>query len=87
MVVFIPNQNTTGTHINVSGVGLPKYAKNKDNAIKLMEFLSSEKAQKQFAEANFEYPVNPNVEPSELLKSWGDFKAQDINLSLQEKTI
>ncbi|ABO50058.1 extracellular solute-binding protein, family 1 [Desulforamulus reducens MI-1] len=82
VAVFFPNQNTTGTHINVSGVGLTKYAKNKDNAIKLMEFLSSEKAQKQFAEANFEYPVNPNVEPSELLKSWGDFKAQDINLSL-----
>ncbi|CCO08142.1 Fe(3+) ABC transporter substrate-binding protein [Desulforamulus hydrothermalis] len=80
--VFFPNQDTSGTHINVSGVGLVKYAKNKENAIKLMEFLSGEKAQKQFAEANFEYPVNPNVEPSELLKSWGDFKSQNINLTL-----
>ncbi|GAB6180899.1 Fe(3+) ABC transporter substrate-binding protein [Desulfotomaculum defluvii] len=79
--VFFPNQATTGTHINVSGIGLTKNAKNNANAIKLMEFLSSDIAQKQFAEANFEYPVNPNVEPSELLKSWGDFKAQDINLS------
>lgn len=79
--VFFPNQATTGTHINVSGIGLTKNAKNNANAIKLMEFLSSDLAQKQFAEANFEYPVNPNVEPSDLLKSWGDFKAQDINLS------
>ncbi|MFZ5944714.1 MAG: Fe(3+) ABC transporter substrate-binding protein [Bacillota bacterium] len=80
--VFFPNQNSTGTHINISGAGLTKYAKNKENAIKLIEFLSSEKAQKEFAEANFEYPANPSIEPSDLLKSWGEFKAQDINLSL-----
>ncbi|QEK11252.1 Fe(3+) ABC transporter substrate-binding protein [Crassaminicella thermophila] len=79
--VFFPNQATTGTHINVSGIGLTKYSKNKENAIKLIEFLSSEKAQKQFAEANYEYPANPKVEPSELLKSWGEFKPQNINLS------
>lgn len=79
--VFFPNQNTTGTHVNISGVGITKSAKNKDNAVKLIEFLSSEKAQKLFAEANYEYPANPAIAPSELLKSWGDFKAQDINLS------
>jgi len=79
--VFFPNQETTGTHINVSGIGLTKYANNTENAIKLMEFLSGKEAQKQYAEANFEYPVNPNVEPAELLKSWGEFKAQDINLT------
>lgn len=79
--VFFPNQDTTGTHVNVSGAGVVKNSKNKENAEKLIEFLSGEKAQKQFAEANYEYPVNPNVEPSELLKSWGEFKAQDINLS------
>ncbi len=80
--IIFPDQEGTGTHINVSGIGLTKYAKNKENAIKLMEFLSSVKAQQQFAEANFEYPANPAVEPSELLKSWGDFKRQDISLSL-----
>ncbi|MCT4619180.1 MAG: Fe(3+) ABC transporter substrate-binding protein [Marinisporobacter sp.] len=79
--VFFPNQDTTGTHINVSGIGLTKHAKNKENAIKLMEFLSGEKAQKQFAEGNYEYPANPKIEPSELLKSWGEFKTQNINLS------
>ncbi|WP_404462723.1 Fe(3+) ABC transporter substrate-binding protein [Sutcliffiella horikoshii] len=79
--VFFPNQDTTGTHINISGAGVTKHAKNKENAVKFIEFLSSEEAQGQFAEANSEYPVNEKVEPSELLKSWGEFKEQDINLS------
>lgn len=79
--VYFPNQSTTGTHVNVSGVALTKEAKNKENGIKFMEFLSSEKAQKQFAEANFEYPVNPNVEAAALLKSWGNFKPQNVNLT------
>ncbi|KUO62589.1 MAG: Fe(3+) ABC transporter substrate-binding protein [Gracilibacter sp. BRH_c7a] len=83
--VFFPNQETTGTHINVSGIGLTKSAKNPKNAIKLMEFLVSEKAQKLFAEANFEYPVNPDVQSAEMLKAWGKFKSQDINLSLLGK--
>ncbi len=80
--VFFPDQEGAGTHINVSGGGLTKNAKNKENAIKLMEFLASEKAQKEFAESNFEYPANPEVEQSELLKSWGEFKPQNIKLSL-----
>ncbi|WBW96882.1 Fe(3+) ABC transporter substrate-binding protein [Oceanirhabdus sp. W0125-5] len=79
--VFFPDQNGDGTHVNVSGVGMTKEAKNKENALKLMEFLSSEKAQKQYAQANYEYPVNKNVEASELLKSWGEFETQKINLS------
>jgi iron(III) transport system substrate-binding protein len=80
--VFFPNQETTGTHVNVSGAGVVKGSKNKENAIALLEFLTSEEAQGAFAEANYEYPVNPNVEPSELLKSWGEFKEQDIPLSV-----
>ncbi|OCA86114.1 Fe(3+) ABC transporter substrate-binding protein [Bacillus sp. FJAT-27225] len=83
--VFFPNQETTGTHINVSAIGVTKHAKNKENAIKFMEFLSSEEAQGKFAEVNFEYPANPNVEPSDFLKSWGEFKEQDINLSVLGK--
>lgn len=79
--VFFPNQNTTGTHVNVSGAGVTKNSKNKDNAVKFIGFLSGEKAQKEFAEANYEYPANPAVQPSELLKSWGQFKTQNINLS------
>lgn len=79
--LFFPNQETTGTHVNICGLGVTKHAKNKENAIKLIEFLSSEEAQVRFAEANYEYPVNPNAETSELLQSWGEFKEQDINLT------
>lgn len=79
--ILFPDQDGTGTHINISGIGLTKYSKNKENAISFMEFLAGEKAQQQFAENNHEYPVNPRVEPSELLKSWGDFRTQDISLA------
>lgn len=79
--IFFPNQDTTGTHVNVSGAGVVKSSQNKDNAIKLLEFLSAPEAQETFAEANYEYPVNEAVEATELLKSWGEFKEQDIPLS------
>jgi len=81
VAVFFPNQNTSGTHINISGAGVVKYSKNKENAIKFLEFLSGVEAQKHFGEANFEYPVHPEVEPSELLKSWGEFVEDKINLN------
>lgn len=70
-----------GTHINVSGAGVVKNAPNRENAVKLLEYLSSASAQKFFASANYEYPVNPDVKASELLQSWGDFEAQNINLT------
>lgn len=80
--IFFPNQDTTGTHINISGAAVTKHAKNVENAIKFIEFLTSEEAQFVFAEGNNEYPVNPNVEPTELLASWGEFKEQDIDLTI-----
>ncbi|WP_066499559.1 Fe(3+) ABC transporter substrate-binding protein [Abyssisolibacter fermentans] len=83
--VFFPNQETNGTHINISGAGLTKHGKHSDEAIKLIEYLTGEKAQYDYANANYEYPVNPNVEPSDLLKSWGEFSRQDIDLSLLGK--
>ncbi|MET3682737.1 iron(III) transport system substrate-binding protein [Alkalibacillus flavidus] len=79
--VFFPNQDSTGAHVNVSGAGLAANAPNEENAIALIEHLSSEDVQGQFASANYEYPVNPNVEPAETLQQWGDFETQDINLS------
>jgi len=75
--VFFPEP----THVNISGVVINKYSKNAENAVKLIEYLTSEEVQKQYTDKNFEYPANPNVEPTELLKSWGEFKAQDIKLS------
>ncbi len=80
--VFFPNQDGRGTHINVSGIGVTRYAKNKANAVKFIEFLSDKKSQKVFAEANFEYPVNPQVEASDLVKSFGEFKADSLDLTL-----
>ena len=80
MGVFFPNQNDRGTHINISGAGVAKYSKNKENAVKLLEFLVSPKAQGMFAEANYEYPVNKNVKPSALLESWGTFKEDTLDL-------
>ncbi len=79
--VFFPNQEDRGTHINISGIALTKSSKNEANAIKLIEFLADIKAQKIFAEANYEYPVNKNVKPSKLLQSWGDFKEDKLPLS------
>ncbi|HSJ66036.1 MAG TPA: Fe(3+) ABC transporter substrate-binding protein [Anditalea sp.] len=78
--IFFPNQADRGTHINVSGAGVTKHAPNKENAIKLIEFLSGEEAQSLLADINFEYPVNPSVEHSPLLKSWGDFRSDELNL-------
>ena len=79
--LFFPAQDTTGTHINISGAGVTTYAKHKENAIKLIEFLSSQEAQVAFAEGNSEYPVNPKVKPSGVVASWGTFKEDNISLS------
>lgn len=76
--LVFPNQANRGTHMNISGMGLTKYAKHKEAAVALMRYLSEPKAQKIYAEANFEYPVNPSVKPSELVASWGDFKRDKI---------
>ncbi|WP_319531094.1 Fe(3+) ABC transporter substrate-binding protein [uncultured Cohaesibacter sp.] len=79
--ILFPNTEGRGTHVNISGMLLTKHAPNKDNAIKLMEFLSSAEAQQMYAEGNYEYPVLGDVEPSEIVKSWGDFKPDPISLN------
>jgi iron(III) transport system substrate-binding protein len=81
--VFFPNQgeDESGSHINVSGIGLAKNAPNKENAIKLMEFLTSESAQKTYTDTSYEYPANPNVEPNEIVKKWGSFKKDILDLN------
>lgn len=79
--VFFPNQDTTGTHLNISGAGLIKHSKNKDNAIKLIEYLTAPEAQAVISKSNFEFPVNKEAEMPELLKSWGEFKHQGIDFA------
>jgi iron(III) transport system substrate-binding protein len=85
MGVIWPNQQDRGVHVNISGAGITKHAKNPENALKLLQFLVSPESQKWYAEVNFEYPVNAKAEISELVKSWGDFKSDMLNLDVLGK--
>jgi iron(III) transport system substrate-binding protein len=78
---FFPDQQGAGTHINVSGAGVTRSAPNRENAIRLIEFLSEDEAQALFAEANQEYPVKPGVAWSKTLQGWGDFRADRLDLT------
>lgn len=75
-----PGQKSRGTHVNVSGMAMAKYAPNKANAQKLMEFLTSDVAQKMYAEVNFEEPVKPDVARSALVASWGTYVPDTLPL-------
>ena len=78
--LIFPNQaeGDRGAHVNISGAGVAKYSKNKKEAIALLEFLTSEKAQKLYGEINFEYPVNPKISPSKELQNWGEFREDNL---------
>ena len=78
--IIFPNQGIgeRGAHINISGGGVAKYSKNKNEAVALLEFLSKAQSQKMYGEINFEYPVNPSVETTEELKSWGSFNSDSL---------
>lgn len=78
---FFPDQEGRGTHVNVSGAGVTRGAPNRENAIRLIEFLSGDEAQRLFAESNGEYPVKPGVPWSATLQSWGQFKADTLDLT------
>jgi iron(III) transport system substrate-binding protein len=80
--VFFPNQEDRGTHVNISGAGLTAHAPNRKNGIRLIEYLTSEEAQRWYAESNQEYPVRADVPASDILRSFGEFKADSLNLSL-----
>lgn len=82
IAIFFPNQDDRGTHINISGVGITRYAPNKENAIKLIEYLSEEEAQSILANLNYEFPINDRVAKVPLHEAWGEFKTDDINLSI-----
>jgi len=79
--LVFPNQQDRGTHVNISGSAVTKSAKNKANAIKLIEFLSGDAAQKIYAQDNFEYPIKAGVAVPALVASWGTFKADETFLS------
>jgi iron(III) transport system substrate-binding protein len=79
--ILFPNSDDRGTHINISGAVVAKYAPHQENAVKLVEFLASDKGQELYAEVNHEYPVKKGVPWSPLVKSWGAFKPDPISLN------
>lgn len=83
--VFWPNQSGTeggrGAHVNISGAGLTRAAQHKEAAVRLLEFMLTDEAQRWYADKNYEYPVKPGIEANAILKQWHDFKADDLNLN------
>lgn len=78
---FWPDQAKSGVHVNVSGAGITRHAGNAQGALRLLEWLSTPAAQKIYADANMEYPVNPAVAPDPIVAGWGSFKQNPFNVS------
>jgi iron(III) transport system substrate-binding protein len=74
------SDSSQGTHVNISGAAVAKYAPNKDNALVLLEYLVSDKAQKMYAQANYEYPVRAGVELDPVVASFGPLKVDPLPL-------
>lgn len=83
--IFFPNQEKNGAYVNISAAGVTASAKNKDNAVKLLEFLSDYDARRIYAESGYEIPVNNEIDSSYVIKSWGYFKTDDANVKLFPK--
>lgn len=83
--LFWPDQENHGAHMNISGAGLLKPAKNRKEAIQLLEYLVSDNAQQWYAKTNHEYSIKMNIESSSVLQDWGSFKADNLNLSMLGK--
>ncbi|GGA83966.1 iron deficiency-induced protein A [Neiella marina] len=81
LAVFWPNQDDRGTHVNISGIGITQSARNKTEAVKLIEFMLTAESQAWYSQVNNEYPVVNDAAPSATLQSWGQFKADAVNLS------
>lgn len=79
--VFLPTFKNGGTQVNISGAAIAKHAPNKDEAIKLLEYLVSDEAQQLYAKANFEYPVKPGAPLDPIIESFGELKIDTIPLS------
>jgi len=80
--LFFPNQNGRGAHVNVSGAGVTAHAKNRDDAIRLLEFMASDEGQRLFAELNHEFPVRDGIARSAVVSGWGAFKADPLALAV-----
>ena len=80
--LIFPNQEEgdRGSHVNISGGGVVKFSKNKEEAIALLEFLTDKNSQNLYGEINFEYPVNPEISPTKELLSWGTFREDKLQI-------
>jgi iron(III) transport system substrate-binding protein len=81
VALFWANQQTTGTHVNVSGAGITAHARNRAHALRLLEFLSGLDAQQMFADTSLEFPANPKAEVNAIVKAWGPFKQDELNVA------
>ncbi|MGU3399280.1 Fe(3+) ABC transporter substrate-binding protein [Brucellaceae bacterium D45D] len=79
--VLLPTFKDGGTQVNISGAAVAKNAPHKEEAVKLLEYLVSDEAQKIYAEANFEYPVKPGAPVDPIVKSFGELKIDKVPLS------
>jgi iron(III) transport system substrate-binding protein len=79
--VFWPNQADRGSHVNVSGAGVTRHARNRNNAVRLLEFMTTEESQRWYADANLEYPVRTGITLNPTLEAWGTFAGDTINLA------
>jgi iron(III) transport system substrate-binding protein len=84
--IFWADQDGRGTHVNISGGGVTKHAKNPAEAIRFLEWLASPDIQKRFAAVNFEFPANASVEPLPTVVAWGKFKPNPANVGTIGKT-
>ncbi len=80
VAIHWPDQEGRGVHVNISGAAISRHAKNKDNAVKLIEFLLGDEAQESFSSSNFEYPVTELQTQNKTLKKWGSFNADSVAL-------
>lgn len=89
--LFWPDQDGLGVHVNISGAGITKHARNVEGATRLVTWMLSETGQRMLADLNMEYPVRDDIEPDPAVAAWGTFKTSDINLAkageLQRKAI
>lgn len=81
LALFWPNQADSGVHVNISGAGITRHARNPARALALLEWLAAPEAQALFAGLNHEYPVNPAVPPTAQVKAWGDFRQDERNVA------
>ena len=81
--IVFPNQASWGTHVNISGAGVMKHAPNRDAAVKFLEYLASDEAQRYFADGNNEWPVVASVKvDNPVLTMFGAFKQDSLNVAV-----